>query len=99
MTGCIFKRKLSSGIAWGYSFFAGRDENGKRIRIFRSAFPTKVAAERACKNAIEEHERWPGRISREVGTRAPHLYDRSRRFQAIRVYDQGSGRGRSPDRD
>jgi integrase len=69
MTGCIFKRKLSAGIAWGYSFFAGRDENGKRLQSFKSGFPTKGAAETACKNAIEEHERSHGRISRETGTR------------------------------
>lgn len=31
MIGCIFKRKLKSGTSWGYSFFAGRDQNGKRI--------------------------------------------------------------------
>jgi len=28
MNGCVFKRKLKSGTSWGYSFFAGRDQNG-----------------------------------------------------------------------
>ena len=74
MTGCIFKRKLRSSVAWGYSFFAGRDNDGKRIQIFKSGFPTKGAAETACKDALEEHERAHGKISRETGIRGRRVW-------------------------
>src|SRR5271167_3137397 len=69
MTGCIFKRKLKSGISWGYSFFAGRDENGKRIQVFKSGFPTKGAADMACTDAITLHEASCGKVFREIGPR------------------------------
>ena len=36
MNGCVFKRNLKSGTTWGYSFLAGRDQNGKRINPFKS---------------------------------------------------------------
>ncbi len=65
MTGCTFKRKLKTGISWGYSFFAGRDENGKPIREFKSGFATKGAADAACKTAITEHEAEHGRVTQE----------------------------------
>src|SRR5580704_3509848 len=67
MTGCIFKRKLKSGISWGYLFFGGWDENGKRIQVFKSGFPTKDAASKAVRVAIEEHEANTGKITREAG--------------------------------
>ena len=69
MKGCIFKRRLRSGVTWGYSFFAGRDDNGKRIQIFKSGFPTKGAAENACKDAIAEHDALHGQVTREAGVR------------------------------
>src|SRR4051812_33661283 len=74
MTGCIFKRKLSSGISWGYSFFAGRDQSGKRIQVFKSGFPTKAAGEMACKNAIAEREATVGKITRVAGTRDRRIW-------------------------
>lgn len=62
MTGCIFKRKLKSGISWGFSFFIGRDENGKPRERFRSGFSTKGAAADALKVAISEHQAEHGKI-------------------------------------
>src|SRR5271154_611288 len=69
MTGCVFKRKLKSGISWGYSFFAGRDEDGRRIQVFKSGFPTKGAADTACTEAITLHEASCGKVFREIGPR------------------------------
>lgn len=67
MNGCIFKRRLKSGIAWGYSFFAGRDPNGKRIQIFKSGFKTKSEASTAVREAIAEHERTHGKVTQHRG--------------------------------
>src|ERR1700689_2148481 len=69
MTGCIFKRKFKSGIRWGYLFFGGWDENGKRIQVFKSGFPTKDAASRAARVAIEQYETENGKVSREIDPR------------------------------
>ena len=69
MTGSIFKRKLRTGVSWGYIFFGGWDENGKRIQIFKSGFPTKDAASRAVRAAIEQHEAVNGKVSRENDAR------------------------------
>jgi integrase len=66
MTGSIFKRKLKTGIRWGYVFFGGWDDNGKRIQIFKSGFPTKDAASKAVRVAIEQYEANNGKISREI---------------------------------
>jgi hypothetical protein len=44
MTRGVFKRKLKSGICWGYSFFAGWGKAGKRIQRYVSGFPTKGTA-------------------------------------------------------
>jgi hypothetical protein len=68
MTGCIFKRKFKSCIRWGYLFFGGWDENGKRIQIFKSGFPTKDGAAKAVRIAIENHEAANGRVMRDVGS-------------------------------
>ena len=68
MTGCIFKRKFKSGIRWGYLFFGGWDENGKRIQIFKSGFPTKDAASKGARIAIEDYEATHGKIMRDVGS-------------------------------
>src|SRR5437867_351144 len=67
MTAATFKRKLKSGITWGYSFCPGRDENGKRIQIFKSGFETKRAAEDAARNAITGYESINGKVTREAG--------------------------------
>ncbi len=69
MTGSIFKRKLRTGVSWGYVFFGGWDENGKRIQMFKSGFPTKDAASRAVRVAIEEHEAKHGKVSRDIDAR------------------------------
>ena len=67
MTGCIFKRKLKSGVTWGYSFDAGRDQNGKRIQEFKSGFDTKGAASKAMRGAIEDHEKTHGKVTQHRG--------------------------------
>jgi hypothetical protein len=57
MNGTITKRPLTSGgNSWGYSFFAGRDENGKRIQITRSGIATKREAQDALRRALSEHQ-------------------------------------------
>src|SRR5262245_60476156 len=67
MNGCIFKRKLKSGVVWGYSFDAGRDSNGKRIQVFKSGFETKGAASTAARDAIAEYEKTHGKITQHRG--------------------------------
>ncbi len=74
MTGCIFKRKLRSGLSWGFSIFGGYDESGKQVRVFKSGFPTKDAAETACKDALKDSEARYGKISRDVGTRGRRIW-------------------------
>jgi integrase len=44
---------------YGYTFFAGRDENGKRIQKVKRGFTTKGEAEQALRRAIEEHQKSP----------------------------------------
>ena len=67
MNGCIFKRMLKSGTSWGYSFFAGRDQNGKRIQIFKSGFKTKAAASVASRAAIDDYEKTHGKVTQHRG--------------------------------
>ena len=67
MTGCVFKRKLKSGISWGFSFFVGRDVSGKPLRQFKSGFPTKTAAAEALRAAITEWEAIHGKLIEETG--------------------------------
>ncbi len=67
MNGCVFKRNLKSGTTWGYSFFAGRDQNGKRINPFKSGYATKTAASAALRNAILDYERTHGKITKHRG--------------------------------
>jgi len=66
MTGCVFKRKLKTGISWGYLFSAGKDAAGKRNQIFKSGFDTKGAAQSALRDAITEYETKTGRITEQV---------------------------------
>lgn len=55
MKGTTFKRKLARGrIVWGYSIDAGRDENGKRIRIFESGFKRQSEAQKKLNEKIQE---------------------------------------------
>jgi len=66
MTGCVFKRKLKTGISWGYLFSAGKDAAGRRNQIFKSGFATKGAAQSALREAITEYETKAGRITEQV---------------------------------
>jgi hypothetical protein len=74
MTGSIFKRKLRTGVSWGYVFFGGWDENGKRIQVFKSGFTTKDAASRGVRAAIDEYEEQHGKVSREVGPQGRRVW-------------------------
>src|SRR5277367_5106830 len=74
MTGSIFKRKLRTGVSWGYVFFGGWDESGKRIQMFKSGFPTKDAASRAVRVAIEEYEAKHGKVSRDIDSRGRRVW-------------------------
>jgi integrase len=57
MTGTITKRFRRDGkFAWGYSFFAGRTPEGKRIQITKSGFETRKEAADQLRKAIE-HQR------------------------------------------
>lgn len=74
MNGTILKRKLKSGTSWGYSFFAGRDANGKRIQEFRSGFKTKGEADTAVRKAIADHERTHGKITHHRGVLGTNIF-------------------------
>jgi len=63
----IFKRKLRSGVVWGYSFSLGHDESGKRMRLFGSGYRTKAEAGDAAQLAIADHQAVNGKITREPG--------------------------------
>ena len=53
MTGTITKRARTTGKpAWGFYFFAGHDEAGKRIQHTKSGFVTKREAENALRQAL-----------------------------------------------
>ena len=68
MNGSVFKRKLKSGATvWCYSFYAGRDENGKPINLMKGGFETKGAASTAMRAAIAEYEKSHGKITRHRG--------------------------------
>ena len=67
MNGCTFKRKLKSGISWGYSFDAGHDQDGKRVQQFKPGFDTKGAASKAMRAAIEDYEKTHGRVTQHSG--------------------------------
>src|SRR5215469_15657950 len=43
--------------SFGYSFFAGRDENGKRIQKVKRGFATRAEAEEALRRAIADHQK------------------------------------------
>jgi integrase len=52
---------------FGYTFFAGRDENGKRIQKLKRGFATKGEAEEALRQAIADHQKSPA-IERDMPT-------------------------------
>ena len=70
MTGTITKRFRRDGkFAWGYSFFAGRTPEGKRIQMTKSGFETRKDAADALRKAIEQHKsvsNTAGRVSFSV---------------------------------
>ena len=78
MTGSIFKRKLRTGVSWGYIFFGGWDENGKRIQMFKSGFPTKdgVPGRTRCNRAVRSHQqaRSPEKVMRADSLYGPSRY-------------------------
>ena len=74
MTGCVFKRKRKSGVTWCYVFFGGWDANEKRIQITKAGFPTKDAAAKAVRVAIEQYESNNGRIWRESGAQGQRVW-------------------------
>lgn len=51
MTGSTYKRRPGD---WAFQVYAGRSEEGKQIRITKSGFPTKRAADTAKLTAIQE---------------------------------------------
>jgi hypothetical protein len=68
VNGSTFKRKLKSGATvWCFSFYAGRDENGKPINLMKGGFETKGAASTAKRDAIAEYEKTHGKLSRHRG--------------------------------
>ena len=58
MRGTIIKYEPKIGRpTFGYSFVAGRDENGKRVQIMRRGFDKKSAAQEALRStSIGRHE-------------------------------------------
>jgi integrase len=74
MTGCVFKRKRERSVSWCYVFFGGWDSDGKRIQISKAGYPTKDAASKAVRLAIEEYEAKMGRITREPGPRGRRVW-------------------------
>jgi integrase len=74
MTGCVFKRKRKDSISWCYVFFGGWDAYGKRIQISKAGFPTKDAASKAVRVAIEKYEADNGRVSREMGSQGRRIW-------------------------
>ncbi|MDQ1472035.1 MAG: hypothetical protein QOJ99_3515 [Bryobacterales bacterium] len=57
MNGSITKRPRTGGRpSWGYYFFAGHDETGKRIQPTKSGFTTKKEASDALRQAILDFE-------------------------------------------
>jgi integrase len=83
MRGTIISHTTKTGRkSWGYSFFAGRDENGKRIQKVKRGFSKKGEAEEALRKAIEERERAPA-VERAIPTFA-EFFDRWHREVASR---------------
>src|SRR6516164_5808180 len=60
MRGTIISHTTKSGKkSWGYSFFTGRDETGKRIQKLRRGFAKKGDAEETLRQAIDDHQHTP----------------------------------------
>jgi integrase len=57
MRGTTYKRILPSGkITWAYQVDAGRDEDGKRIRIAKTGFRREQDAERELRQLLQERD-------------------------------------------
>jgi hypothetical protein len=55
MRGTIIEHVCNNGKkSWGYSFFAGRNESGKRIQRVKRGYAKKGEAEEALRTAIDE---------------------------------------------
>jgi ATP-dependent helicase/nuclease subunit A len=54
---------------FGYTFFAGRDESGKRIQVVKRGFETRTKAEDALREAIAAHQKTSARAH---GSRTLH---------------------------
>jgi len=64
MTGSVYKYKLPNGrAAWRYQVDAGRDEQGKRVRITESGFRYEREARAAMQRRIEQLQRGSGAVS------------------------------------
>ena len=67
MIGTITKRPRRDGKpALGYSFFAGRTSDGKRIQITKSGFDSRKQAADALRKAIEQHRSGSVRANSEA---------------------------------
>ncbi len=60
---------------FGYSFFAGRDESGKRIQKMKRGFATKAEAEEALRTAIEGHQQTPTPVIEQATPRFAEFFD------------------------
>lgn len=61
-------------MSWGYVFFGGWDTEGKRIQISKVGYPTRDAASKAVRLAIEEHDAQTGRVTREPGPKGRRVW-------------------------
>jgi integrase len=60
MRGTIISHTTKSGKkSWGYSFFAGRGQNGKRIQRVKRGFSKKAEAEKALREALANSGKAP----------------------------------------
>src|SRR5215467_7458538 len=85
MTGMIIQHKPKIGReTFGYSLFLGRDENGKQSRKVRRGFATEKEAQKALREAIEEHG-WPAEPERTMPTFA-QFYERWHREVVMRMH-------------
>jgi hypothetical protein len=61
-------------VAWCYVFFGGWDATGKRIQISKAGFPTKEAAAKAVRLAIEKYEADNGKVMRDIGLQGRRIW-------------------------
>ena len=69
MKGTTIKYRPKRGKpTFGYSFFAGRDADGKRIQIVKRGFAREKDAEEGCRMAIAEYGKAPAPTDDSVRT-------------------------------